>query len=76
MWNEKIIKIIPAVLFLFSLLESFELCLGISDLNRIERLETEIRKNLKALEDITVLLREYLERTDLEHFKDDGGKIK
>ncbi|MGL2675178.1 hypothetical protein ACQJ7I_07930 [Helicobacter pylori] len=61
MWNEKIIKIIPPVLFLFCLLECFEMVLIINDMNKTEKLETEIRDNLKALENIVILLNERLE---------------
>ncbi len=56
MWNERTLKIIPAVLFLFCLLEIFELVLIISDMDKTEKLETEIRNNLKVLRDIMILL--------------------
>ncbi len=71
MWDEKTIKIMPAVLFLFCLLEIFELVLTINDMNKTEKLETEIRNNLKMLENIAILL-----NGDLEHFKDKKIKIK
>lgn len=70
MWSEKFLKVIPAVVFLFCLLEIFELALLISDIDRAEKLETRIRNNLKALEDITILLNEHLKCMDLEHSKD------
>ncbi|WP_231254611.1 hypothetical protein [Helicobacter pylori] len=76
MWNERNIKIIPALLFLFCLLEFFELVLIINDMNNTEKLETKIRNNLKVLEDITILLNEHLEGMQLEHFKDKKIKIK
>ncbi|MCK0498510.1 hypothetical protein [Helicobacter pylori] len=76
MWSEKIIKVIPVALFLFCLLEVFELVLIIDDMNKTEKLEAEIRNNLKALENITILLNEHLEGMGLEHFKDNGIKIK
>ncbi|GAA7052812.1 hypothetical protein ACPDJR_07620 [Helicobacter pylori] len=76
MWNEKVIKVMPAVLFLFCLLEVFELVLVVSIMNKTEKLETEIKNNLKAVEDITVLLNEHLECMVLEHSKDKGIKIK
>ncbi|WP_199496905.1 hypothetical protein [Helicobacter pylori] len=76
MWNEKIIKIIPAMLFLFCVLEIFELVLIINDMNKTEKLEAEIRNNLKVLEDITILLNEHLEGMQLEYFKDKNIKIK
>ncbi|GAA7208465.1 hypothetical protein HpBGD72_10610 [Helicobacter pylori] len=55
MWHEKFLRVIPAVVFLFCILEIFELVLIISDMDKTERLETEIRNNLKVLKDITIL---------------------
>lgn len=52
MWNEKFLKVIPAIVFLFCLLEIFELMLILEGMNKTEKLETEIRSDLKALEDI------------------------
>ncbi|GHQ91238.1 hypothetical protein VN1239_14790 [Helicobacter pylori] len=49
MWNEKVIKIIPAVLFLFCLLECFEMVLIIINLNKTEKLEVQFEENLKEL---------------------------
>ncbi|MFP6292850.1 hypothetical protein ACLGDZ_07460 [Helicobacter pylori] len=65
MWSERFLKIIPAVLFLFCILEVFELGLIITDMNKTEKLEAEIRNDLKML---GVLLNEY--------FKDKKIKIK
>lgn len=76
MWNERFLKVIPAVVFLFCLLEIFELVLIITDMNKTEKLESEIRNNLKVLEDITFLLNEHLEGMQLEHFEDKKIKIK
>ncbi|GHS47788.1 hypothetical protein VN1165_14550 [Helicobacter pylori] len=76
MLSEKMMKIIPALLFLFCLLQIFELVLITDGMNKTEKLETGIRNNLKVLEDITILLNEHLEGMDLEHFKDKGVKIK
>ncbi len=76
MWNERILKIIPAVVFLFCVLEIFELVLIINDMNKTEKLEAKIRNNLKVLEDITILLNEHLEGMQLEHFEDKKIKIK
>ncbi len=59
------------MVFLFCMLEIFELVLIINDMNKTERLEAEIRNNLKVLEDITILLNE-----QLEHFEDKNIKIK
>ncbi len=76
MWNERFLKVIPAVMFLFCLLEIFELVLIINDMNKTEKLEAEIRSNLKMLEAITILLNEHLEGMQLEHFEDKKIKIK
>ncbi|GAA9357321.1 hypothetical protein UBN96_05770 [Helicobacter pylori] len=65
MWNERFLKVIPAVVFLFCLLEIFELFLIIDDMNKTEKLEAEIRNNLKVLEGITN-----------EHLEDKKIKIK
>ncbi len=69
MWSEKILKIIPGVMFLFCILEIFELVLIINDMNKTEKLEAEIRNNLKGLENITILLNEHLEGMRLGHYK-------
>ncbi len=61
MWNEKILKIIPGLLFLFCLLEIFELVLIINDMNKTEKLEIEVKKNLAVIETITELFNEHLE---------------
>ncbi|GAA7288624.1 hypothetical protein ID0561_06870 [Helicobacter pylori] len=77
MWNEKYFKIIPSMVFLFCILEIFELVLIINDMNKTEKLEIEIRNNLKALEDITILLNKDLgDMQLLEGFKDKKIKIK
>ncbi|AGL67315.1 hypothetical protein K749_02320 [Helicobacter pylori UM299] len=76
MWSEKILKIIPAVVFLFCLLEIFELVLTIGHIGKIEKLEAKIINNLKVSEDIAILLNEHLEGMDLKHFKDKKIKIK
>ncbi|EJC30998.1 hypothetical protein HPHPP11B_0301 [Helicobacter pylori Hp P-11b] len=76
MWNERFFKVIPAVVFLFCLLEIFELVLILNDMNKTEKLEAEIRNNLKVLEDITILLNEHLEGMQLKHFEDKNIKIK
>lgn len=57
MWNERFLKVIPAMVFLFCVLEIFELVLIINDMNKTEKLEAEIRNDLKVLEDITILLK-------------------
>ncbi len=76
MWSEKIIKIIPSLLFLFCLLEALELVLAIGGMNKIEKLEAKIENSLKVLEHITILLNEHLEGMGLEHPKDNGIKDK
>ncbi|GAA8274543.1 hypothetical protein HpDR2_12790 [Helicobacter pylori] len=64
--QEKIIKIIPRLLFLFCILSIFELVLIIEDMNKTEKLEREVKKNLEVLETITELLNEHLEGMELE----------
>ncbi len=76
MWNERFLKVIPAVVFLFCVLEIFELVLIIDDMNKTEKLEAKIRQNLKALEDITILLNDHLQGMQLEQFRDKKIKIK
>ncbi|GHP56242.1 hypothetical protein VN1192_12330 [Helicobacter pylori] len=76
MLKEKAIKIIPSVLFLFCLLQIFELVLVIGEMNKTEKLEAQIKTNLKMLESIASLLNEHLEGMELEHLKHKGVKIK
>ncbi|WRB90554.1 hypothetical protein KVD94_03040 [Helicobacter pylori] len=76
MWNKKFLKVVPALVFLFCVLEIFELVLIINDMDKTEKLEAEIRNNLKVLEDITILLNKHLEGMQLEHFEDKKIKIK
>ncbi|RKV44240.1 hypothetical protein [Helicobacter pylori] len=66
MWQEKILKVIPAVVFLFCILEIFELVLIVNDMNKTEELESEVKKNLEALETIAELLNERLECMQLK----------
>ncbi len=69
MWDERFLRVIPAIVFLFCLLEVFEMVLVINDMNKIEKLEYQLKKNLEVLEKITILLKEPLESTQLEHYK-------
>ncbi|GHS25255.1 hypothetical protein VN1289_13820 [Helicobacter pylori] len=59
MWSEKNLKIIPAILFLFCLLEIFELVLIINDMNQTEKLEVQIKENLETLKTIDILLNKH-----------------
>ncbi|MGN8501534.1 hypothetical protein ACR9L7_02630 [Helicobacter pylori] len=68
MWSERILKIIPALLFLFCLLEIFELVLIINDMNKTEKLESQLRENLQVLDNITILLNEHAKC--MEHLYD------
>ncbi|RKV15260.1 hypothetical protein KVM52_01005 [Helicobacter pylori] len=68
--QEKIIKVIPGLLFLFCLLGVFELVLIINDMNKTEKLESEVKKSLEVIETITKLLNEH------EHFHDKKIRIK
>ncbi|ADU80415.1 hypothetical protein [Helicobacter pylori] len=72
MWDEKYLKIIPALLFLFCLLEIFELVLIIENLNKTEKLKNDLRNNLQVVETIA----EHLESIQVEHFEDKKIKIK
>ncbi len=76
MWNERFLKVIPAVVFLFCVLEIFELVLIVNDMNKTEKLEDGIRNDLKALKDIMILLNEHLECMGVEHSHDKKIKIK
>ncbi|GAA9862937.1 hypothetical protein VN0635_13440 [Helicobacter pylori] len=76
MWLERFLNIIPAVVFLFCILEIFELVLIINDMNKTEKLEAKIKNDLKALENIGILLNEHLKGMDLKHFKDKNIKVK
>ncbi|MEJ8620062.1 hypothetical protein MMN33_06740 [Helicobacter pylori] len=69
MWNEKNLKVIPAVVFLFCILEIFELVLIINDMNKTEKLENDLRDNLQVIESITNLLNEHLDGMRLEGFE-------
>ncbi|WP_187831882.1 hypothetical protein [Helicobacter pylori] len=70
MWHEKFLKVIPAAVFLYCILEIFELVLIVNDMNKTEKLEVEIKTDLKVLETIAELLNEHLECIRLEHFED------
>ncbi|ANT43160.1 hypothetical protein [Helicobacter phage PtB89G] len=76
MWIEKFLKVIPAVVFLFCLLESLELVLIVNDMNKTKSLEAEVEKNLEVLDTIVKLFNEHLECVDLEHFHDKKIRIK
>ncbi|WQV05243.1 hypothetical protein KVM53_07415 [Helicobacter pylori] len=76
MWNERFLKVIPAMVFLFCVLEIFELILIIVDMNKTEKLEYRLQQNLEVLETITNLLNEHLEGMQLQHFEDKKIKIK
>ncbi|PUD87819.1 hypothetical protein C2R61_02810 [Helicobacter pylori] len=71
MLEEKFLKVIPAGVFLFCVLEIFELVLIIDDMNKTEKLEAELKNNLKMLEDITILLND-----KLGYFQDKKIKVK
>ncbi|GAA7059265.1 hypothetical protein HpCHN10_15460 [Helicobacter pylori] len=58
------------------MLEIFELVLVVIDLNKTEKLETEVRNSLKTLEGIVVSLNNEQKSMGLKHFKDNGIKIK
>ncbi|ADO03385.1 hypothetical protein HPCU_01005 [Helicobacter pylori Cuz20] len=70
MWNEKTLKIIPALLFLFVLLEIFQLVLVIEDMNKTEKLEKQSFNNLEVSKTIIKLLNEHLEGSMSSNLKD------
>ncbi|MGL2659924.1 hypothetical protein ACQJ6P_04025 [Helicobacter pylori] len=76
MWNERFLKVIPALVFLFCVLEIFELVLIINDMNKTEKLESDLRNNLEFTETIVNLLNKHLKCKELEHFEDKNIKIK
>ncbi|ALM79786.1 hypothetical protein OA23_06470 [Helicobacter pylori] len=76
MWNEKFLKVIPAMVFLFCILEIFELVLIITDMNKTEKLEMEVMQNLEVIGMITETLNKHLESMQLEHFQDKKINIK
>lgn len=76
MFNERFLKVIPAAVFLFCILEIFELVLIISDMNKTEKLEVQLRQNLEMIETIANLLNEHLEGMQLKRFEDKKIKIK
>ncbi len=63
------------MVFLFCILEIFELALIINDMEKTEKLEAAISNNLNALKDI-MILNKHLEYMDLEHFYNKKIKIK
>ncbi|GAA8239293.1 hypothetical protein HpKG61_06720 [Helicobacter pylori] len=69
MWSEKFLRIIPAILFLFVVLEIFELVLIIDDMNKTQKLENDLRNNLQVMEMIANLLNEHLKCIQLEQQK-------
>ncbi|GAA7140063.1 hypothetical protein ID0308_06420 [Helicobacter pylori] len=69
MWNEKFLKVIPAVVFLFVVMETFELVLIIDDMNKTEKLENDLQNNLQVMEMIVNLLNKHLECMQLEQQK-------
>ncbi|WP_121054555.1 hypothetical protein [Helicobacter pylori] len=69
MFSEKILKVIPALLFLFSVLSVFELFLIIEDMNKTEKIEIELKKNLEVIETFTELLNMQLEKPEIKRYK-------
>ncbi|QDK11834.1 hypothetical protein [Helicobacter pylori] len=76
MWNERSLKVIPAVLFLFCLLQIFELVLIINDMNKTEKLENDLMNNFQNMGTIMNLLDDHLECMPLEHFQNKELKIR
>lgn len=49
------------MVFLFCILEIFEMVLIINDMNKTEKLEVRIKNDLKVLQDNIILLSKYFE---------------
>lgn len=69
MFQERFLKVFPGLMFLFCVLEIFELVLIINDMDKSAKLEVAIKNNLNVLEHITILLNEHLEGMQLGHDK-------
>ncbi len=69
MWHEKIIKVIPVMLFLFCLLEIFELGLAINEMNKTEKLEVQLRQALEESRIIVNSLSKHSKHMELEIFQ-------
>ncbi|UOR68634.1 hypothetical protein [Helicobacter pylori] len=69
MWGRKIIRVMPAILFLFCLLEVFELVLTINGMNKAEKLEVGLMRNLESLGKSANLLSERLNGMGSEYCK-------
>ncbi|RVZ36550.1 hypothetical protein EC545_07045 [Helicobacter pylori] len=65
MWNERFLKVIPALVFLFCMLEICELVLIINDLNKTEKLEVEIKNDLKMLQDDIIVFNKYFQHNKI-----------
>ncbi len=63
-------------MFLFCILEIFEMLLIINNMNKTEKLEVQLLQNVEVLKIITASLNEHLECMELEHHKDKRVKIK
>ncbi len=70
MWDEKSLKIIPAILFLFCVLEILELLLIIQDMNQTEKLENDFKNDLQFMKNTVETLNKHLEgMVELEKLK-------
>ncbi len=76
MWSEKSLKVIPAIAFLFCLLDIFELALIANGMNKTEKLEEKLQKNLEELENVIFINKELRKHMYLEYFQDKKIKIK
>ncbi|RKV11112.1 hypothetical protein DDP51_00795 [Helicobacter pylori] len=77
MFKVEFLKVIPAMVFLFCLLEIFEMVLIINDMNKTEKLEIEVRNNLKALNDIVLLVNiNQTFKQHVENFQDKKINVK
>ncbi len=65
MWSEKVLKIVPAILFLFCLLGIFELALIVNDMNKTEKIRKELDNDLEAINNLLNNVR----RCTIENFE-------
>ncbi|WP_154414831.1 hypothetical protein [Helicobacter pylori] len=69
MLDERFLRVLYALVFLFCLLEIFELVLSISGINKTENLEYQLRQNLEMLGMISNSWNEHAECMGLKHYK-------
>ncbi len=74
MWSERFLKVIPAVVFFFCVLEIFEMALVINNMNKTEEIESQLSKNLETLKTDINLLRKYSEGLQQEKLQSNKNR--